>query len=243
MAVAADFRIEQFNDGLPNHVIGFDGSGDPALFGVFETDEIGLVPAPGAGDVKNVLFGDALWHPLATSISDNELVRYEADTGAFVGIEVYSSTTGQVQLGNNVDTFGELRITAGSHLNRRITKRFGLEVLATAAGVTVLTGIPNNSVILMKFIGAGITEVTSPGAEAFAGEVAAVFRVDNSGTITQVGTDQSPVPVQENQGTGAPVLTFAIGGSSIQAVVSNPSGGVGSYRIVGFIEYVIVTAS
>jgi hypothetical protein len=240
MSVAQDLSFLQIGDNTPNTVIGFGSDGEPALFGLFEEDEIGLVPAPTALDLKKVLFAEG-WGDLATNVSDNELVRWEADSGAFVGIEMYSEDPGVLMLGNDDSVSGELQIASGTDASRKLYKRYAFDQLANTLDLTVVTDIPNNSVVLIKFIGAGITETTSPGAEAFGGEVAAVFRKNNSGTLSQVGADQSSIPIQHNQGSGAPSLTFTIASNNIQISVDNGGAPVGTYRIIGWIEYTITT--
>lgn len=244
MSVNNDFDVlTQLQNQAALTVLGFDIAGVATLYGIFAGSDPGLVPEASPGDAFRHLVGSGDWVDIVTDASEYEIPRYAAF--ALEGGRLFNPADGQLDLGDNGGARGSLIWRSGSSTLRKANKQFVFDDVGTTVTEipTILSNIPNNTVLIIKLMAGGITEVTSPGAEAFGAEIGAVFRVDNAGVMTQIGSTENVIALQENQATGAPTVEFGISGNDLQLKITNPGTPVGNYRMAGMIDLLMITKS
>lgn len=242
MSVNKDFDVlAQLKNQAALTVLGFDAAGVATLYGIFGGSDPGMVPEATPGDAFRTLAGSGDWIDIATDVSEYEIPRYASF--ALEGGRLFNPADGELDLGDNGGARGVLLWRSGSSTLRKASKQFVFDDVGTTVTEVpdILTAIDDNTVVIIKFTAAGITETASPGAEAFGASIGGVFRVDNAGVMTQVGTTQNLIPLQENQATGTPTVEFGISGTSLQLKITNPGTPVGNYRMAGMIDVLMIT--
>lgn len=241
-----DFNVlTQLKNQAAFTVVGFAGDGSPTLYGIFDGDVPGLVPESLVGDQNSVLFGSGVWKKVADSdVLSNEIPKFFSAGLPYQNTKIFSSTDGELMLGDVSTTKGRLHKRSGESVKRRAIS--GIIGGGLGNALTVSAGElgfwANNTVIYIEALAIGITELTSPGAEAFAAKIGGVFRVSSAGVMTQVGATQNIIPIQENQATGTLTLSFTIGSDNIIAVdLANGGSPAGQYRVMMAAEWWIAT--
>lgn len=120
---------------------------------------------------------------------------------------------------------------------RKHEKRFEMDVIAGSSGQTMIDSsqIPNSTTVYLELLVVGIS---STGAEGFATKSQACFRKTSAGVLTQIGVTTFVFSPLEDIFTGTASATiYATGGN----IVGGFNTSLGSFRVVGILEYTMVS--